>query len=83
MNENRLNIVTIGAIANAVAALLAWVWNSSGLPTMGALEQGAIATIFTAAAQQVDRLSKRQTQHVLTKYGPKDDATLTGSQDTQ
>lgn len=70
MNADRPNILTIGVIAGAVAQMLLFGWNAAVDVKMGAAEGAALATILTALAQWIDRMSKREHNHVLTKYGP-------------
>ncbi len=73
--DNRPNIITIGILANAFAALTAWIWNAFGPLPMGPAEQGALSILMTGGAQYLDRVSKRANQHVLRKHGtpPQDD----------
>ncbi len=67
--NTRPNIITIGIFMGAFTQLICWVWNALGPLPMGAGEAAALTTVLTAAAQWLDRSSKRTVNHVLTKYG--------------
>lgn len=67
--ENRPNIITVGITAGAFAQLVCFAWNALMPVQLGVAEAAAISTLLTAAAQYLDRRSKRATDHVLTKYG--------------
>lgn len=69
--ENRPNIITVGLIAGAVVQMVLWAWNGwlADKPPLTGAEGAALTTILTAALQWADRLSKRASDHVLTKYG--------------
>jgi hypothetical protein len=67
--ENRPNIITVGLLGGAVAQLFCFAWNNLAPVQLGAGEAAAVATLFTAGLQWLDRFSKRSTAHVITKYG--------------
>jgi hypothetical protein len=66
--ETRPNIITVGLIGGALAQLFCFGWNALAPVQLGAGEAAAIATLFTAGLQWIDRTSKRSTDHVITKY---------------
>lgn len=66
--ETRPNIITIGLIGGALAQLFCFGWNALAPVQLGAGEAAAIATLFTAGCQWLDRASKRSTNHVITKH---------------
>ena len=67
--DNRPNIITIGLLGGAIAQLVCFAWNNLAPVQLGAGEAAALATLLTAGLQWVDRISKRQTAHVITKHG--------------
>ena len=69
MNENRPNIITIGAIGGALAWFCCFGLRRYGID-LGAEGGIAMSTLVTAGMQIVDRLSKRRGCYVLKKYGP-------------
>jgi hypothetical protein len=70
MNENRPNIVTIGIFCGAFSQLIVFAWNAvMTTAQMGPAEALALGTVLTGAVQYLDRLSKRQSHHVIVKYG--------------
>jgi hypothetical protein len=76
MSENRLNITWIGLFSGAtMTPVVLWIWDgwlvpATGWPAMPALVAAWAANAVTFGAQWLDRLSKRESQHVLNKYGP-------------
>lgn len=69
MNENRPNIITIGAIGGAIAWFVCFFLNRYGID-LGAEGGIAMSVLVTASMQQVDRLSKRAGSYAVNKYGP-------------
>jgi len=70
--NTRPNVVTVGVLAGAVAQLFVYIWNSALPWQLGPNESGSVTIIFMAAAQAIDRRSKRRSEHVITKYGQGD-----------
>jgi hypothetical protein len=69
MNENRPNIITIGAIGGAIAWFVCFGLKRYGID-LGAEGGIAMSTLVTAGMQIVDRWSKREDGYVINKYGP-------------
>jgi hypothetical protein len=68
MQDNRPNIITIGAIGGALAWFVCFGLKRYGID-LGAEGGIAMSTLVTAGMQIVDRLSKRRGCYVLNKYG--------------
>ena len=68
MQDNRPNIITIGAIGGALAWFVCFGLGRYGID-LGAEGGIAMSTLVTAGMQIVDRLSKRRGCYVLNKYG--------------
>lgn len=68
MNENRPNIVTIGAIGGALSWFICFFLGRYGI-NLGAEGGIAMSTLVTAGMQILDRLSKRTGSYVVNKYG--------------
>ena len=68
MQDNRPNIITVGAIGGALAWFVCFGLKRYGID-LGAEGGIAMSTLVTAGMQIVDRLSKRRGCYVLNKYG--------------
>ena len=68
MQDNRPNIITVGAIGGALAWFVCFGLKRYGVD-LGAEGGIAMSTLVTAGMQIVDRLSKRRGCYVLKKYG--------------
>lgn len=68
MNENRPNIVTVGAIGGAVSWFICFFLERYGI-SLGADGGIAMSILVTAGMQVADRFSKRNGSYVVNKYG--------------
>ncbi len=73
--ETRPNITLVGLMAGAsLTPVVLWIWDSwlvpaTGWPVMPALVAGWVANSIAFGAQYLDRASKRNSEHVINKYG--------------